>query len=264
VKYILRSLTILFASLICICSTARSTMVVSGDPNVHSLAADPKRSDADLDGIYFGISEHLGGDRAWLLTLHFGKGQGMLYMPPANLELAVKRSGNEVSFRSTRDLGDIVYVFEGQLLSTGLSGTFNINRQESTPEKIAHAYVTLKKVAPSKDDRGGGIRGLFSNVRYNEDSGDLTGTELIVFGQLHNLAAIFTSFEDDMVPYVARNLVQSPAGITFAVRTEAGEQRYTAQLVDRRLRLRRIDETRDARRSHVLLLKKKELAQIFR
>lgn len=222
-----------------------------------------------LEGIYFGTSDnHQLGRRAWLLRLDSRAGRGWLYMPPNNLELShVELSPTgRLTFRSDVGLGDIAYNFDGQLTADGITGTFHIIRtQPSGNEGIGNASVALRKLDARllDEERAANIGGLYSNVEYNEEGGDLIGAELILIPDSEGMIAIFTSYENEMLPYAAANITQSGATLQFRTRTESGEESYQGTLSAERITLRRDDVNADSEAEPIVLFKRKSLPDIL-
>lgn len=225
------------------------------------IATDSHR----LDGFYFGVSKNQLGKRGWLLSLDSEARRGQLYMPPGNLELTGLEVNNagQVSFHSTRDVGDLIYRFEGQVGSSGVLGQFIITRAYQTPaSETSHVPVTLRrmdlpKVARSPVD----LSGVYSSVKYNLDSGDVTGDELVLFGQGQEFTGIFTAFEGDMLPYVLVDFARSGNRIRFRIITQFGEENYAGSVVRRGLRLRRLNANDD--HNAPVLFKRKDVTNIF-
>ena len=232
-----------------------------------SVPSPARPTNQTLTGFYFGISENQLGKRGWLFNLDSNIGRGKLYMPPANPELVeVKLSQTgRLTFRSFKDVGDVVYLFDGVVSPSGIAGQLQIAREdnEKHPESAALQVVLTKLDLSSAAVSTPSISGLYSNVQYSPEGGDLTGAELILFRHEGKLIVIFTSYENDMLPYLGIGMMQSRNRINFSVRTPTGEERYSAVISRRRIDLRRIDGKADPHASQLSLTKRRELANIF-
>ena len=219
-----------------------------------------------LTGLYLGISDGHLGNRAWLLSLDSRTGRGILYMTPNNLELVdlkFSQSGR-LTFRSVKDIGDVIYLFDGTVGASGIAGQFRNTRQGQGENAETPSFpVTMTKLDLSSSGSRLGVSGLYSNVRYSAEGGDLIGAELVLFWHGGKPAMIFTSYNNEMLPYSATNIVQSRNIIRFRVRTATGEESYSAVISAQRTTLRRIDAKADPSAWPVILRKRKELANIF-
>lgn len=220
----------------------------------------------NLEGIYFGTSDGRIGHRAWLLRLNSTTGEGTLYMPPDNLELLeVKLSATgKLTFRSDATLGNLVYLFEGQDTSNGIRGTFRATQnQSSINQKIDSAEVVLQKLDTQSlsKEAAESISGLYSNARYNEEGGDLGGEDLIVIPLKERLAAILVSYENEMLPYTAVDILRSGNEIRFKIQTEDRVETYIGLLSAEKIVLRRNDT--EPKAEPIVLFKKKGLLDIL-
>jgi hypothetical protein len=219
--------------------------------------------DQNLEGIYFGTSENRLGHRAWLLRLNSVTGEGTLYMPPDNLKLLeVKLSSTgKLTFRSDATLGEMIYLFDGQVTSNGIRGTFHFTQNQSPiNKKTGSAEVVLQKLETQSlsKERAEGISGLYSNVKYNEEGGDLVGEDLIFIPLKKGLAAILVSYENEMLPYAAVSILRSGNEIRFEIHTEAGVETYVGSVSTEKIVLRRSDSDAVSEAESIILFKKKE------
>lgn len=271
-KYILLGY---LAIILCAChaatavrSDSKSTIAAPQQRNNVASQNSEDAASQRLEGLYFGVSDNQLGRRAWLFRLDPQTGRGSLYIPPNNLELShieAKPTGR-LTFHSDVGLGDVTYSFDGQVTSDGIKGKFYIARaRPSAKEEIGSAMVTLRKLdaQPSHERQAANISGLYSNVDYNEEGGDLTGEELIIIPDREGLIGIFTSYENEMLPYAAVNITQSQDGIQFRTRTETGEETYRGTLSPKKITLRRNDTNANAGAEPMVLFKKKEMLEIL-
>jgi hypothetical protein len=246
-----------------VCGLFLSTLVHSGSalsavavrPNQRGTSVGPP-----LDGFYFGTSKGELGERAWFLQLDFRTHRGQLHMPPGNLELRhVKISEpDRITFRSATDIGDLIYQFEGHLRTNGIVGRFDLSRATPGGEKVfATAPVVLEKVDLPSNNWRRDITGVYSNVEYNSEGGDLTGEELILFWSRNKLRGVFTPYESDMSPYATVDVVLSGTNLRFRVLTQSGEESYQGVFSRDRLKLRRTGVDVDPEASQMVLFKKR-------
>lgn len=261
---------------ITICACHAATGIRSG---AEQTTADPQRRNSSLsrdsvlvnqslEGVYFGTSDNQLGRRAWLLRLDSRTGRGSLYMPPNNLELShvEMSSTGRLTFRSEVGLGDVTYSFDGQVTSSGITGTFHITRaQPSANEEIGSVPVTLRKLDAQllNERQTANIGGLYSNVEYNEEGGDLIGAELILIPNGEEITGIFTSYENEMLPYAAVNITRSRNTVQFRTHTESGEESYQGTLSRERITLRHDSVNADSEAEPMVLFKRRSLPDIL-
>ena len=258
-----------------VCGLLLSTLGQSGSrlsapdvqPNQKETGKSRETENQRWNGFYFGSSSGELGSRAWFLLLDFGTHRGKLHMPPGNLELThleISQVGR-ITFRSAKDIGDLIYQFEGHLQPNGIVGQFNLIRATPQGEKaFAMAPVVVEKLEfPSNSRLSRNVTGVYSNVEYNSEGGDLTGEELILFWNGKKLTAVFTSYEGDMTPYATEDVALTGTNIEFRVLMQSGEERYQGVFSRGRLKLRRTDVNVDPEASQMVLFKRKEIKDIF-
>lgn len=221
-----------------------------------------------LKGLYFGTSESSGEVRAWLIHLDSRSGKGKLYMPPENLELTlveVSPTGH-VTFRSGVGFGDLVYRFNGRLSSDVLEGEIRISRaRPGSNETVGSVPVSLRRLAqPTEAARASHLGGVYSNVEYIEEGGDLVGDELILIPTDTELVGIFSSYENEMLPYATIDLKLPASTIKFKTRTAAGEESYEGVVSpDSTVILKRTDANADPDAEPIELNRIKRVAAIL-
>lgn|GEM_PF-6839609 len=104
---------------------------------------------------------------------------------------------------------------------------------------------------------------MYSNVKYVEEGGDLVGAELTLIPSAAGDMGIFTSYENDRLPYAVGNIVRTKDAIRFTVRTQNGEESYQGELSPQKITLRRNDAEADPEQKPMVLVKTKGVADIL-
>lgn len=226
-----------------------------------------KRANEQSDEFYFGASNTEIGRRVWFLKLDLANRRGKLFMRPGVLELTnVKRSETgHITFRTETDIGDVIYQFEGDQGPVGITGRFDFIRAEpdTVEEVFTKAPVVLEKITlPVPNPRSRDVSGVYSNLRYNERSGDLSGAELILFWRGNEPRGIFLNYED-MEPLALSDVSLSGASLKFRVVTLGGEQNYEGTFSGKGISLRQTDPTASPYLSTMVLPKKGEVRSVF-
>jgi hypothetical protein len=236
-------------------------IVAYGYQNISQNPSSPNTQ--TLDGFYLGTSKDRFGQRAWFLQFESRKQANYLYKPPGLRKLiaiTLDQSSN-LSFRS--EGGPVIYSFSGQVKPDGIEGTFQVTRDSS--ENLGEVNVSLQKIELQKRgrDMGAGIYGMYSNEEYNEDSGDLTGADLILIPNSNQLLGIFTDYENGMIPYTILNPKYSGGKIEFEIDRPSGKEHYSGPLSTERVILRRDDSQANPEARSRTLTKKGPLERIF-
>lgn len=222
---------------------------------------DNTSADQNIEGLYFGVSDNQLGQRAWLLRLE--KGKGILYMPPGNLIISRVEvsSTKHINFQSNAGLGDVAYNFIGQVVSNTIQGEFQFSPAGLSNEKRVTAEVLLQRIdASSLNDKN--VSGLYSNVQYVEEGGDLVGDDLILIPYDEKLIGIFTSYENEMTPY-AVDILQQGNKIRFNMNTENGEQSFQGLTSSKEVKLWHNDTTANSETELIILFKKQKLSDVL-
>ena len=228
------------------------------ESNIPEATGEKPIDNSVINGIYYGTSEGDSGRRAWLLKIE--NDDSVLYSPPANLTIRQITRGpkGEITFETERAIGDLYYKFVGRIVEERFEGVF-----ESTNSRTStKASTTLRRLDRSLLKKGENS-GLFSNVEYVEQGGDLVGSELIVIPFLDNLTGIYTSYENEMTPY-ATKIEQNGDKISFHLQTGEGIERFDGKLSRNEVRLdySAADGTREV--EQIVMPKKKDLIDLFR
>jgi hypothetical protein len=190
-------------------------------------------SEREIDGWYFGYSEVPAGRIGWFLQLDSRAASGKIYLPPQILtlrNLVVSRDG-KVSFKfEENDLAR----FDGDI-NDGITGKFSYSDGrtfETHLTRVQDKWLTQEHAI---------FAGLYSNVKFVEEAGDLVGAELLLIPQADGLGGIFTLYEG--VPgniYALTNVQTKNRAISFAIVTSDGIQNFTGQLASDNIILRRV------------------------
>jgi hypothetical protein len=196
----------------------------------HSFEAAP---DPQIDGWYFGYSEVPAGRIAWFLQLDSRVASGKIYLPPQVLNvrnLVITRDG-KVRFQ----FGDNDQArFDGDL-NAGITGKFfysNGRSFETHLTRVEEKWLTQECAV---------FGGLYSNVRFVEEAGDLIGTELLLIPQADGLGGILTLYEG--VPgniYALTNVQMKDHTIAFAIVTSRGIENFAGELSSDNIVIRKI------------------------
>jgi hypothetical protein len=206
---------------------------------------------------YFGVSNSESGRLAWVIDL--GPEGGTLYMPPDNLHIerpSVSDKGNLI-FETEKGLGGIIYKFSGQFEKGKIVGEFTYYGFNSVPER---APVSLEKIP--KQNTQSNIEGLYSNVKFVKETGDLIGEAVVLIPSEHGIVGVFTSYDNEMVPF-AFYPKEIGKQVEFDIETENRTQSFKGFLSTKEMRIRRSDSGVDKRTGLTVLPKKKELSDFL-
>lgn len=195
-------------------------------------------SDRQIDGWYFGYSEVPAGRIGWLLQLDIRTASGKIYLPPQILTLKnlVITPDGEVSFQF-EDNNQVT--FEGNLKDGVITGKFSYSEGSSFKTRLTRVEEK------SFTQEYAVFAGLYSNVKFVEQAGDLVGAEILLIPQANGLGGIFTLYEG--VPgniYSLTNVQIKNRTISFAIVTNNGVQNFIGQLSSDRIIVNRVGSER--------------------
>lgn len=183
-----------------------------------------RASTRDIVGFYFGYSDVQAGRIGWFVQLDSRTASGKIYLPPQVLpvrNLIVTQDG-KISFQF-EDNNQVR--FDGHI-DAEITGEFSYSNGRSFEthlSRIDEKWLT---------DKYAGFAGLYSNVRFVAEAGDLVGEELLLFPQSDGLGGILTTYEGVPGNISALTNVQTSNGaITFEVVTNEDVQKLTGQLL---------------------------------
>ena len=206
----------------------------------------PRANDADrratrplmqrAGGLYFGVSQGDDGECGWLLWIDGKSSHGKLYAPPEMLDLSQLEvfTGGRVIFRSGIAFGELVYSFEGRIHLNKILGTLQANRLKGPPRAGKNKFsLSFRRIAGDLTGRRErrGVSGVYSNVEYVEEGGDLIGTELVLIQRGRELEGILTKYEgapNGSLPI--RGAVTSGGKLRFTTRGDAGIEEYSGEV----------------------------------
>jgi hypothetical protein len=152
------------------------------------------------------------GDIGWLLCVDTGSKCSWLYRLPWVVELQMEQSQSSTSTRLTsKELPDgSTYVFVGTIAGPKMQGTLTVRPDSSAPDVQNHA-IQGYRLSPPSEAVSRFPAGRYSNSRYDEESGDAVGAELVLFlakGQHAGLIKFNESYwgEPVFVPLVLSNI----------------------------------------------------------
>lgn len=208
-------------------------------------------SEGQVDGWYYGSSEDPTGRVSWFLQLDSRTSSGKIYLPPQILTLRnlVIQSG-KVSFEFGENSDDAR--FDG-MINDGLTGKFsylNGRSFEAHLTRIEEQWLNQNYAA---------YAGLYSNVRFVEEAGDLVGAELLLVPLATGLGGSLTEYEG--VPgniYALTNVQMKDGSIAFAVVTHNGLRNFNAELSSDKVVIKRT-ANQNIEPNPLLLTKRKNL-----
>lgn len=225
-----------------------------------SISNDDKSStNSSLEGLYFGVSNNELGQRAWLIRIT--KNKGILYMPPNNLEIPKLEitSAGSINFQSDVGLGGKSYSFNGQIISKSIQGEFDLLSGSHSDGKTTKFKTALQKIDLSSLND---MYGLYSNVQYVEEGGDLVGEDLILIPSNKKMSGVFTSYENEMIPY-AIDVKQQGNKMKFNINTRNGEQNFQGLISSEKFNFWRNNVNDDPETKPVTLIKKQQLSDFL-
>lgn len=195
----------------------------------------------EINGIYFGIATRDKQNNAWLLKLDFNTNDGALYTPYRVLKIKSLRLLRErqITFQTEPD-AEIVTKFSGTLEQNNLNGVFTSYRTSlGNLEYVLESNVSLQRIhldTKSICDYKVTYCGKYSNIKYNEDSGDLNGEELVIIPhQSKGYSVIFTSYSEGGMPVAAKDFKVDENKITFFIERDESLIKYTGSIKNGRL-----------------------------
>ncbi|PYV38608.1 MAG: hypothetical protein DMG06_25275 [Acidobacteria bacterium] len=228
------------------------------------LLAVKQRAVSVPSGIFSGSSKDQYGERAWLVCLDPANRKGKLYLPPDVLDLSLSDLNEPIVLQSQKGYGDLVYVLELNLTERLLVGTISTQRQvANTSKQLLKAEVSLEPVAfqDGWSELLQAPSGVYSNLKYVEEGGDLLGTELVLIRRSGGAAVgLITRFEGGPDgPYLLLDTNLRGDFLRFVIRTIHGKEVYSGVLSSSRLELK--DETNPSLKKESL--KRRSFSTIF-
>jgi hypothetical protein len=233
---------LLFASVIIFISIVSCADSQSSTP---ARADSPIATARQLSGWFLGYSDAPAGRISWFLKLDSQTASGDIYLAPQVLALrkvSLTQDG-KVSFEFG-DKGEAR--FEGHI-STGVTGKFyysNGQTFETHLTRIDERWLSGENAA---------FAGVYSNVKFVPDAGDLVGEELLLIPLTSGFGGSLIFYEGVPGNIYALTDVESKNGtISFAIITHEGTQKFTAQLSSGTVILKKIANETPASNPSVL------------
>lgn len=207
---------------------------------------------ASFSGLYFARS----ASNAWVVRIS-SNGEGALYAPPLTLKIvAVDVNQHTFSFE-TETLDDRSYRFRAERRRKGLQGTVTVAGRMG--KVIASSEVSLTKLPESLPSNWG----LYSNIQFIEESGDVFGTALLLAPDSAAVIGFYTIYESDQRdPLPLENPKLSRNKLTFSVREGKEVIHFQAILSERAVTLTQTDAWVEKGHSKIVLPKLKALSQL--
>lgn len=264
-----RSLALAYgAAMVLACSTSidrldKPTVPTAAQPEQGYKGAKNQTLDMrQLGGFYYGTSENRSGRLAWLIYLNPEEDSGGLYLPPRVIKLSHLEMSPEgrLSFDIISSNGGDADTFNGQVTSTTISGSFKYSNGRTYD-------VELHKLDDKWIDHreSGGVSGLYSNMHYSEQTGDLAGVELLLLRKGSDLAGVFTRYEG--VPsesYALIDAALSGSMLRFKIQTNGGQETYNGQLSSQDVKLKREDSGDTPYAETLVLPKRMDLLKLMK
>jgi hypothetical protein len=210
-----------------------SQVLAEPTPVVQSRANSKK---LEVKGFYYGLTKTEVGNVHWFLELDSNATVGKLYLPPSILSvsrIAIDPAGN-TTFQ-IEDNSRTVATFNGQL-TKDIKGKFVYvdGRQfETELTRIDEKWFSREEAVHA---------GLYSNVKYVEEAGDLVGAELLLIPKESGLGGSLTIYEGvPGVAYALSDIQIVGRHISFEIVTSGGKRKYSGQLGPRELSIERLN-----------------------
>lgn len=204
--------------------------------------------DIQRERLFLISSETQQTDRGWLLCIDTSSRAGWLYSPPLTVpmeEMTISGSG-EIALKTKLLQSGSYFLVRGKLSSHKLDGVLMVEPTKENPEggKFNVHGDEIEELAASA---GQLPVGRYSNVRFVEDSGDLVGSEMLVFPVNGKLVALVTFYdgywgEPVFVPLMGK-VAKLGRGSSFEIelRFDGREAKYSARLDIDAIIIRRTD-----------------------
>jgi hypothetical protein len=203
-----------------------------------SKAATPRPVALSLAGRYFGIARTEHGDYAEFLKLEAG-GTGALYSAQQWTKVCQWKIGDGVvSFQTAEDYG-MFHTFAGAVAHDTIRGSLRFI--EDTSRVRSQMEVTFQPLDTSDATARilGVPGGLFSNVHYVEEAGDVVGTEIFI-GTVRGALKLAVAFVEGAptIPFVPREFSVSADTLRFQTgASQTDGQKFTAVFSQREVEL---------------------------
>jgi hypothetical protein len=189
-------------------------------------------------GIFLGGSRDQYGERAWLVCLDSSARQGTLYLPPDILRLSFQNPKGSLVLESQKAFGDLVYVFElkpTEQLLVGAVSTLRLSGNLRKPLRKSDVSLQALHDGHSLLEEPFGV---YSNLKYLEQAGDLLGSEVILFRRKDSAVGLITRFEGAPDgPYLLSDTILTGSSVRFSIISIHGRESYSGLLSSNRLKL---------------------------
>jgi hypothetical protein len=202
-----------------------------------------------------------------MLHINAKRSSSVLYLPPELLSITKLNltSSGQLTFQTTGTAGEITYSFSGQVSSDDIRGKFLTERKGRTvSEKLNEAEVVLQKIDLENVAKHP-IAGLYSNMRYHEESGDVVGAMLILIPREKGIIGTFTPYDGSLTPYAIYNVQYSDKNkrLVFEIEKQGGKEPYSGAVSAGSVRIKLSDSKAFPNATTLILPKRKSLIGIF-
>jgi hypothetical protein len=158
------------------CRTEREPKALSQTPDTAAGERDDALDARALAGVWYGVTDDGVSQRAWVLSLELAPMRGFFYSALSGAELCDVRveTTGRITWNTGSAFGRVMYAFDGRHSADGLRGML---RRTSSRGDTVSADLALRRVQASAQVLPSGV---YSSMRYSEDSGDLLGTDLLL------------------------------------------------------------------------------------
>ena len=153
----------------------------------------PSHQNPKLEGLFWG--EHSSDGSVWVVR--FGSGGNFLYVPPGTVRLEPKsNSEGELLYESQTESDGIVYSILVSPETESLNARVWTGRAGSAKD-----YKSVKFIRIDAGLSGSNFSsGFYSNLRVNDESGDLNGMELLIVSSGDNVFGSILLSESGLTP----------------------------------------------------------------
>jgi len=214
--------------LIAVTGCGDTGLIVNGSAGQNQSNSSGELTVFRINGLYHGYSDVSAGRIHWLLQLDSQTGDGRLYLPPQILvvhHFSINPSGAVAL--ELEDEGNVVGRFDGYSRTSGITGEFKYKDGREFKTQLTKINERLIEAESSV------LAGLYSNVRYVAEGGDLIGAELLLIPEQDHLGGSLTLYEG--VPgniYALDGQKLANGSVRFTIRTHNGPRTFIGQVSD--------------------------------
>jgi hypothetical protein len=200
------------------------------EPDARSATADtaaadrsPRVDTAGVGGVWYGVTDDGMSQRAWVLSLERSPVRGFIYSASSGAELCDIQvdTADRVAWNTGSAFGRVRYAFDGRHADDELRGTL---RRTSERGDTGSVGLALRRVEPAAP---GAPAGVYSSMRYSEDSGDLLGRNLLLLDGNGRIGALTIAEGTPGPPHPLLDSRRGGDTLRFAIQTTSFDRRGT-------------------------------------